>query len=215
MANRIIDWIAGLEGWLLCLAVFALALGESAIGLDFVVPGEVGMVVGGAAGERAGIPLVVLIALATLGSVVGDQVSYQLGRRFGPSLAGRWKFTKKHVEPKLAGAREHFDRRGGATVFIARWVGALRAVVPFVAGTAKMPMGRFLFWDVLGALTWSATIVTLGYVLGRSIADAVDRFGALISVVVVAGLIAWFVVRRVRAKRRGGSDNREETRSSA
>jgi undecaprenyl-diphosphatase len=208
MANRIIDWIAALDGWVLWVAVLALAAGESAVGLDFVVPGEVGMVVGGAAGERADVPLLALIIAATLGSMIGDQVSFQLGRHFGVALAGRWTWTRRHLEPKIETAREHFERRGAVTVFVARWVGALRAVVPFVAGTADMPLGRFLLWDFVGAVSWSATVVTLGYVFGRSIADLVDRFGLVISLVVVTGLAVWWAVRKWRARRGESRDTR-------
>jgi undecaprenyl-diphosphatase len=210
MANNIIDWIAALDGWLLWLAVFGLAAGESAVGLDFVVPGEVGMVVGGAAGQRAGVALWLLVLAATLGSLLGDQISYQLGRRFGVTLIDRWSWTREHVAPQVDRAREHFERRGGATVFVARWVGALRAVVPFVAGTAAMPLGRFLAWDLLGAVSWSATVVTLGYVFGRSITDLVDRFGLVISIAVVGGLALWWATRRLRA-RRGNRNGTEKS----
>jgi membrane-associated protein len=209
MANRLIEWIAALDGWLLALAVFVLAAGESAVGLDFVVPGEVGMVVGGAAAERNGLPLWIVIVAATLGSMVGDQVSYQLGRHFGVALADRWAWTRRHLRPKIENARSYFERRGAVTVFVARWVGALRAVVPFVAGTAGMPLGRFLLWDFLGCASWSATIVTLGYTFGHEVADLVDRFGLVISAVAVSGLLLWWGVRKLRSRRR------DQTRTNA
>jgi membrane protein DedA with SNARE-associated domain len=201
MANHIIEWIADLQGWVLCLAMFALAFGESAAGLDLAVPGEVGMVVAAAAGERAGVPLWALIAVAIVGAALGDQISYQVGRRFGPGLVDRWAWTRKHFKPKVESAQRHFEERGGATVFIARWIGALRAVVPFVAGTAQMPLGRFVAWNLIGAATWASTVVTLGYVFGRRIADVVDRFGIALSIVAVVGLAAWWGVRTWRAKR--------------
>lgn len=195
MANRIIDWVALLDGWSLCLVVFALAFGESAAGVDFVVPGEVGMVVAGAAGPRAHVPLWLLIVAGVAGAVGGDQVSYHLGRRYGIRLVDRWSWTRRHLRPKVEGARRHFDERGGTTVFVGRWVGALRAVVPFVAGTADMPAGRFLVWNIAGAATWAATIITLGYVIGRSVADLVDRFSLWFSIAVVVVLAAWWLVR--------------------
>jgi membrane protein DedA with SNARE-associated domain len=200
MANHLIEWIAGLQGWLLCVAMFGLAFGESAAGLDLAVPGEVGMVVAAAAGERAGVPLWALIAVAVVGAALGDQLSYQIGRHYGPGLVDRWGWTRKHFKPKVERARKHFDERGGATVFVARWVGALRAVVPFVAGTAQMPLGRFVVWNLIGATTWASTVVTLGYVFGRRIADGVDRFGVALSIVAVVVLAGWWGVRAWRAR---------------
>ncbi len=200
MANRIIDWVAMLDSWVLCLVVFGLAFGESAAGVDFVVPGEVGMVVAGAAGPRADVPLWLLIVMGALGAIAGDQLSYHLGRRYGVALVDRWSFTRRHLGPRVEDARRHFEARGGSTVFVARWVGALRAVVPFVAGAAGMPGARFFAWNVAGASTWVATVITVGYVFGRSVADRVDRYSLWLSIAVVGGLAAWFAVHWYRRR---------------
>jgi membrane-associated protein len=110
----------------------------------------------------------------------------------------RWSWTRRHLHPKIDDARRHFDERGGTTVFVGRWVGALRAVVPFVAGASDMPAPRFLVWNVAGAATWAATVITFGYLFGRSIADVIDRFSLWLSVAVVVALAAWWSVRRYR-----------------
>jgi undecaprenyl-diphosphatase len=175
--------------------VFGLAFGESAAGVDFVVPGEVGMVVAGAAAPRANVPLLLLIVAGVAGAIGGDQVSYHLGRRYGISLVDRWSWSRRHLRPKVEDARRHFDERGGTTVFVGRWVGALRAVVPFVAGAADMPAPRFFVWNVAGAATWATTVITLGYVVGRSVADAVDRFSLWFSIAVVVVLAGWLLLR--------------------
>ena len=121
MANRIIEWVAALQGLMLALVVFVLAFGESAAAVDVVVPGEVGMVVAGAAAERSGAPLWLLIVVGICGAVVGDQVSYQLGRHFGAGLADRWAWSRRRVCPKIdsaastsrVGARQLYSSRGG------------------------------------------------------------------------------------------------------
>ena len=83
MGSRILDAVAGLGGWLLCLAVLGLSFGESAVLMDFVVPGEVGMVVAGAAAGRNDLSPWVLVAFGTVGAVLGDSFSYVIGRRWG------------------------------------------------------------------------------------------------------------------------------------
>lgn len=198
MVRNLIDAVAGLHGALLLLAVAGLAFGESAVLLDLVVPGEVGMVLAGAAGAEAGMALPLLITAATLGALAGDTAGYLLGRRFGATLVGRWRWTRARVGPRLDRAHRHFEARGGGSVFVARWVGALRAVVPIVAGSAGMPFGRFLLWDFAASLSWTAAVVTAGFVFGDDIAAAVDRWGQVASAAILVGLGAWWWARRRR-----------------
>ena len=155
MADRLLALVAGVDNGVLAVLAFLLAFGEAAIGLDLIVPGEAGMVVVGAAGDRTGVALWPLIAAGAAGAAAGDSVSYALGRRYGPRLAHRWAFTRRHVEPALLGAEQRFERHGGAAVAGARWVGAFRAVVPAVAGAAEMPFGRFLLWNIPSCLAWA------------------------------------------------------------
>jgi len=115
--------------------------------------------------------------VAALGAVAGDSVSFWLGRRFGTDVIDRWRWVKRRWAPSLRRAQHHFERRGGLSVAVARWVGALRAVVPVVAGTAGMPYRTLLVWDAPSALGWSAVVATLGFALGDDIASVVDRLG--------------------------------------
>jgi membrane-associated protein len=201
MAERILDAVADLGGPLLYLITGLLAFCETAAFLDFVVPGEVGMVVAGAAGERSGASLVGLILAGSIGATLGDSVSYALGRRFGLRVIEHWELTRRHLLPKARRAEVYFARRGGVAVFLGRFVGALRAVVPLVAGTAHMPFHRFLPWNIAASLCWASAVVSLGYFAGESIADLIDRLGLWISVIVVALVAAWFGVRRWRRGR--------------
>lgn len=200
MGSRILDAVAGLGGWLLCTAVFGVAFGESAVLLDLVVPGEVGMVVGGAAAARTSVSPWVLVLVGSIGAVLGDSLSYLVGRRWGMSLVRRWGWLRRRIEPRFHRAHAYFERRGGWAVFAARWVGALRAVVPVVAGTSEMSYRRFLSWDAAAAVLWVTTTVWLGATLGDDIAEVVDRIGTGISLAVV-GVIVLVVVLRSRGVR--------------
>jgi membrane-associated protein len=188
----------------LALAAIALGLGfgESAIALDLVVPGEVGMVFIGAASHAADAPLALVIAAGAIGAVAGDSFGYFIGRRWGTSVLYRWEWLRRRVEPSVERSRAYFTRRGGGAVFLARWVGALRAVTPVVAGISKMPYGRFIAWDAPAALLWTAAAVSAGFYFGDDIADVVDRIGLFVSLVVMALLVTLFAVRRRRASTR-------------
>lgn len=201
MATRILDLVGGAGPRGLVLLGFLLAFGESAIGLDLLVPGEVGMVVGGAAAERSGTPLPLFIAVASVGAVGGDCVGFALGRRFGTGVVHRWHWSRRRLGPSLARAEAYYAERGGWSVFGGRWVGMLRAVVPLVAGSARMSWPRFLLWGAPAAVLWVIATTTAGFVFGSSIAELVDRLGLAVSLVVVGILAAVVLVRRWRRRR--------------
>lgn len=192
IANDLIDAVARAEGvWLLGL-VLLVVLAESTVLLDFVAPGEVGLVVAGAAAAQNGTPVVGVIAAATLAAVAGDSLGYVLGRRYGTALVerGRWK---RLLGSGLRRARRHFDRRGGRTVAVARWIGALRGLVPIVAGSAGLAYRQLIAWGAPSALGWSAAMSLIGYLWGDDIASVVDRAGLLVSAaaLVLIGVLVW------------------------
>jgi membrane-associated protein len=188
------------------LAAIALGLGfgESAIALDLIVPGEVGMVFIGAAAHDAGAPLTLLITAGVVGAVAGDSAGYFIGRRWGARVLYRWKWLRRRVEPSVERSRKYFKRRGGLAVFASRWVGALRAVMPVVAGISEMRYPRFLAWDAPAVILWTSLVVSVGFYFGDDIADVVDRIGLTVSLVIVVLLLALIVVRRHRINARSG-----------
>ncbi len=201
MFTGLLERVAELPELLLLALTLLLAFGESAFLLDLLVPGEVGLVFLAAALAEQDSSLPLAIALAALGCVLGDLTGYLIGRRFGLAVVRKWEPVRRRLEPQVDKAQAYFQRRGGMVVFLARFVGAFRAVVPIVAGTAKMPLGRFMAWDVPAAVIWSSVVMTLGYVVGRPAADWLDRGGWIVSVVVLALLGGWWLARRWRRRR--------------
>jgi membrane-associated protein len=195
VAARILDLVSALGGPLLAVVAFGLAFAESAIGLDLLIPGELGLAVASAAAARTGLPLPVVLGCAIAGGLVGDSAGYWLGRRVGTDIVCRWRWTRRRLGPGVSRATEHFEQHGGGSVFIGRWIGALRAVVPVVAGAARMPYGRFLAWDAAGVVSWTAAVVIVGYRLGEPAADLIDRYGKFISIG-AAVLLGGFLVYR-------------------
>jgi undecaprenyl-diphosphatase len=196
----LVDSAARLGTLVLMALALGLGFGEGAIGLDLVVPGEVGMVFVGAAAAEADAPLFAVIPAGAIGAVAGDSVGWLIGRRFGARVVTRWALLRR-LEPAMERARGTFERRGGLAVFAARWVGALRGVVPVVAGTGEMPYRRFLAWDAPAALLWTTAVMLLGYHLGDDVAGVVDRVGLFTSIGVVAVIAAVVLVRHLRARR--------------
>src|SRR5215204_5600818 len=108
MGSRILDAVARLGGVGLCLAVLGVSFGESAVLMDFVIPGEVGMVVAGAAAGRNDVSPWLL----------GATFSYLVGRRWGMTLVRRWGWLRRRLEPRFDRAHAYFQRRGGRAVFV-------------------------------------------------------------------------------------------------
>lgn len=198
----LIESIARVGGVALVFLAFGLGFGEGALLADLFVPGEVGMVIVGAAAAHGDVSVVFIVLAGAAGAFAGDSFGYFLGRRFGPGLIERWPRLRRRIEPEYERAQQYFERRGGVAVFVARWVGALRAIVPVVAGTAGMPYRRFAAWDVPAALLWTTVIVGAGYHFGDDVAEAVDRIGLGVSLAVCGAVILalYLLRRRTRAR---------------
>ena len=197
IANGLIDIVSRADGFALALVVFALVFAESFIVTDLVVPGEIGLVVAGAAAAANGTAVGLVIGAALVGAVAGDSAGYLVGRRYGTDAVTSHRWGRR-FRPALDRAHRHFADHGTVTVAAARWVGALRGVVPVIAGSARLPAPRFYASAVPSAAAWTTTVALLGFVWGDDIADVVDRIGLLISVVVVVAIVTFVWWRRRR-----------------
>lgn len=203
----VIEWLAQLEAPALFAAIALLAFCETAVFADLLVPGEVGMLVVAAAGAEAGLSWPALAACAAVGATAGDAVSYAVGRAWGSRILDRRRRKGGRSAAAVDRATDVFSRMGGPAVFLGRWIGVLRALVPMVAGSAGMPLRRFLAWNVLASVSWAGAVVAVGYHLG----PAASRFLRGAGWAAVAVLVAWTAVWLVRRRLRGaGTESRRE-----
>jgi len=179
------------------LLVGVLAFLETGAFVGFVAPGETTVIVGGVVAGQGQISLFVLIAITWACAVAGDLTSFSLGHRLGREWLLRHGQRLRITEERLQTVEGFFDRHGGATILVGRFIGFVRPLAPFLAGAARMPLRRFLPYDVLGAGAWTATFTTLGYVFWRSfdkltsyVSKGLFAFG---TVVVVVGGLVWLV----------------------
>jgi undecaprenyl-diphosphatase len=187
--------------------VGVLAFLETGAFVGLIAPGETAVIVGGVVAGQGEISLFVLIGIVWACAVAGDVTSYTVGRRLGRAWLIRHGDRLKITEDRLEQVERFFEKRGGATILIGRFIGFVRALAPFIAGTSRMPMSRFLPYDVLGAGAWAATFATLGFVFWHSfdqLTTYVSRglFAFSTVVVVAAGLVALVALRRDPEKRR-------------
>lgn len=144
--------------------------------------------------------LIGLIVVAA--AVLGDSVGYEIGRVWGTQIIARPFFDKRRQ--RLDQAQAFLRERGGYAVFLARWTAFLRAVMPALAGTSRMPYATFLPWNALGGLAWGTAVVAIGFFAGHSYQKVATWFGEGSALVVLAialvAVIVWHLRRRRKQK---------------
>ena len=183
------------------LLVGLLAFFETGAFIGLIAPGETAMLLGGLVAGQGQIDVVTLIAIAWTAAVLGDLTSFFLGRRLGRGFLMKHG-PKVHItEPRLEQVEAFFDKHGGKAILIGRFVGLVRAIAPFIAGSSGMPLRRFVPYDVIGAGLWTSTFILLGYIFWQSFSQLVDyaKKGALAlgAVIVLIVAIVW-AIRWVR-----------------
>jgi len=213
MTEALLDlaWRLGHAAYVL---IFVVATAESAAFLGLVVPGETLTIFAGFLVSAGVIDLTPTIVAAALGATLGDSIGYEMGRRLGrPWLLRHGGRIGLHG-PRLAQVDALFERHGGKTVVLARFIGFLRALAPFVAGASRMPYPRFLVFNVVGASAWAVACVMLGYALGESwwMAERwIGRAGLIAGTVIVGLFVLWlYRARRRRARSFTSQDERAE-----
>ena len=156
----------------------------------------------GAAAKLGHVSLVGVLVVVVVAAIVGDTVGYEVGRHVGPRVLQLSILQKRRG--RLDDARELLARRGGSAVFLGRWVAFFRAVLPALAGTARMPYRRFLAFNAAGGLAWGVAVVLLGYAAGASYARVEKLVGRDAAFVVLAVAILALVVWRLRRRGRSG-----------
>ncbi len=188
------------------LLVGVLAFLETGAFIGLIAPGETTVIVGGVVAGQGEISLSVLIAITWACAVAGDLASYTAGRKLGRTWLLRHGERVKITEERLEQVERFFEKRGGITILVGRFIGFVRALAPFIAGTSRMPLRRFLPYDVLGAGAWAATFATLGYVFWHSFDQLTTYVSrgllAFATVIALAAAIVYLVqLRRDEEKR--------------
>ena len=205
----IVDSILGAPAWAVLGTVALVVFAEDALFVGFVLPGETVAILGGVAANRGHVSLAAVIAVVVVAAIVGDSVGYEVGRHLGPRILGLRVLRQPQRQRRLAEAQELLARRGGGAVFLGRWVAFFRAVMPALAGTARMPYPRFLAFNAAGGLVWGTAAVLAGYLAGASYAKVEKALGPGAAVVALVLALVGLGVWRVRAHRaereRGGT----------
>jgi membrane-associated protein len=183
--------------------LFFIVFAETGLLVGFFLPGDTLLITAGLLAQRGHLELWALIPLLIVAAVVGDATGYQIGKHAGPRLFtrtdSRW-FHRRHLER----AKIFYDRHGGKTIVIARFLAVIRTFAPTVAGAAEMPYRRFAAFNIVGGGLWVSTLTVTGYVVGTAIPNLDLFFGVLLGLMVFVSVLpgGWHLLRERRAAQR-------------
>jgi len=168
--------------------IFAIIFAESGLFFGFFFPGDSLLLTAGLLASRGILNEFILVPGLFIAAVLGDQVGYWFGAKTGPLIFNRENslfFRRKN----LMAAKAFYEKHGGKTVTLARFVPFIRTFAPIVAGAAEMDYRRFVMFNLLGGLVWAIGVTMLGYTLGRLFGgiEGIDKYFTLL-------VIAFFLI---------------------
>ncbi len=188
--QQLLLWVSTHPGWA-GVVVFITAFVESLAIVGVIVPGVAILFTVGALIGTGALEFWHMVSWATAGAILGDGLSYWVGKHYQSQLTRIWPFNKHPAT--LEKGTAFFQRYGGKSVAMGRFFGPIRAVIPLVAGMMKMPTGQFLVANILSALAWAPTYLLPGMAFGASMELASEVALRLVVLLVILVLSLWFL----------------------
>jgi len=195
------DFVAAYGGWIYAL-LFLIIFVETGLVVMPFLPGDSLLFIVGAMCGTGLLDYPLAVGLMSVAAVAGNQTNYTIGRYFGPKVF-QWEQSRFFNKQAFMQAHEFYERYGGITIVIARFMPFVRTFAPFVAGVAQMTRRKFTFYDVSGGLLWVVGITTLGYLFGNVpwVKQHLEKF--IWAMIIIPGLIAiyggWKAKRKAAA----------------
>ena len=182
------EFVNAYGGWVYAL-LFLIVFVETGLVVMPFLPGDSLLFVVGALAGAGLMNYPLVMALLVVAAVAGDQLNYSIGRYFGPKVFG-WEQSRWFNRRAFDQAHGFYERYGGITLVLARFMPFLRTFVPFVAGVAEMSRPKFSFYNVAGALLWVLGLVTAGYLFGNLPWVQLNLSKIIWAMIIIPGLVA-------------------------
>lgn len=184
------------------LLLFAIIFIETGFVVMPFLPGDSLLFVAGTIAAVGGMDLGLLLILLTVAAVLGDALNYSVGHYVGPKVFG-WENSRFFNRAAFLRTHAFYEKHGGITIIVARFLPFIRTFAPFVAGVAAMTYTRFALFNVTGAVLWVVSLTTLGYLLGNTTWVRDNFQWVTLAMIIVPGLPAVYeVLRHTLFKRR-------------
>ncbi len=179
--------------------LFALIALET---MGIPLPGETALITAGVLASQGRLSIEEVVVAAAVAAILGDNVGFLLGRRYGRRLFTMPGPLAGHRMKVIEVGEPFFDRHGPKAVFLGRWVSGLRITAAWMAGINRMSWPTFTFWNALGGVAWATSFGLLAYYLGKDAEQIVSVAGIAGVALVAVALVVVLVVRRRRAEER-------------
>jgi undecaprenyl-diphosphatase len=199
--QQLVEDVSNTLGQWTYLIIGAFAFLETGAFVGLVAPGETVVILGGAVAGQDVTSLYLTIAIVWMSAFAGDSASFLLGRRLGREFVLRHGPRFRISRARFAQVESYFSRHGGKTILIGRFVGLVRALAPFIAGSSGMRYRAFVPYSILGTGLWSATFSLIGYFASRSLNRAAEYAGRgtfLLGTLIVTIVVIVVAVRFLR-----------------
>src|SRR4051812_4551026 len=176
------------------LALFLLVMAESS---GIPLPGETALITAAILASQGKLQIELVIALAALAAIIGDNLGYLVSRKVGRRLLERPGLFERRRRQVLEIGEPFFERHGPKAVFIGRWILGLRTWASWLAGATGMPWRSFAVWNAAGGISWATTIGLVAYFVGATATSAITAFGLFGLLAVVLATAGVLVLRRL------------------
>lgn len=212
-----IDTMLDKLGIFVYFGLFFIIFAETGLAVGFFLPGDSLLVVAGLFAAAGKMNIFILLISLFIAGILGDLVGYLTGRRMGKTVFSRPKsrvFNPNH----LLKAQKFYEKYGGKTIILARFVPIVRTFAPIVAGAANMPYRNFAFYNVLGSFLWIFSMLLAGYFLGSVVEQMAqswfgvpdfkleDHIDKVVIVVVLLSILP-IIIEYIKARREGAQSN--------
>lgn len=182
--------LVGQYGYWTYAILFVIIFSETGFVVTPFLPGDSLLFAAGTIAATGALNPHVIVILLIIAGIMGDTVNYSIGHYIGPrAFTGKYRFFKKE---HLIKTHEFYERYGGKTIVIARFVPIVRSFAPFVAGIGAMTYPRFVFYNIAGAILWVTSITYAGYFFG-SIPWVKNNFSVVILAIIIISVIPMIV----------------------
>jgi membrane-associated protein len=192
------NFVTAYGAWVYAL-LFAIIFVETGVVVMPLLPGDSLLFVVGALCGIGLMNLPLSMALLTTAAILGDQTNYSIGRYFGPKVF-QWEQSRFFNKRAFERAHDFYERYGGITIVVARFMPFLRTFAPFVAGVAAMSRGKFTLYNIGGGALWVCSITLAGYLFGNIpfVKENLDKI--IWALIIVPGVIVLFGAYRGRGR---------------
>lgn len=182
------------------IVLFVIVFSETGLFIGFFLPGDSLLVTAGLFAAKGDLNISFLQILLSLAAITGDSLGYYIGAKSGKRIFHKEKsllFAKDH----LLRTKEFYEKHGGKTIILARFMPIIRTFAPVVAGVGEMEYVRFLFYNVFGGIGWVMSMTLTGYLLGATIPNIDEHIHIVVATVIFLSILPG-IIEFIRARRR-------------